>query len=115
MKKYANKDQKIVRIGSLCELCYLKGSELTGAQRKYKGRVVFLGDRVRDQHGATAVFEEMPSSPASMEASRFCDAYGSLPGHIIMQADAEQAYPQAELGGNTETWIKVSSRYRGPN
>jgi len=65
-----------------------------------KGRVVFLGDRVKDQHGAAAVFEELASSPAGMEASKFCDAYGLIPGHAIMQADAEQAYTQADMRGN---------------
>ena len=64
-----------VHIGQLLELCYLKGSELKEGHpgRKYKGRVVFLGDRVRDQHGCSAVFEELSSSPAGMEASKFSD------------------------------------------
>ena len=32
-----------------------------------------------------------------------------------MQADAEQAYTQAELKGKNETWIKVPTRYRDPD
>ena len=43
---------KVIHLGSLLELCYLKGSELSELERKYKGRVVFLGDRVKEQHGA---------------------------------------------------------------
>ena len=39
------------------------------------------------------------SAPATMEAAKYCDAYGLLAGHDIMQADAEQAYVQAELKG----------------
>ena len=58
-------------IGSLHELCVEKGSELEPGNpaRKFKGRVVFLGDRVKDEHGHVAVFEEMASSPAGLEAS----------------------------------------------
>ena len=82
-------------MGSLLELCYLKGSELSELEQKYKGRVAFLGDRVKDQHGATAMFEDLASSPAGMEASKFCDAYGMIAGHRSEAADAEQAYTQA--------------------
>ena len=72
------KSKKVVHIGSLHELCTEKGSELPADDpgRKYKGRVVFLGDRVRDQHGRIAVFEEMTSSPATMEASKMIDFLG---------------------------------------
>jgi len=79
--------------------------------RKYKGRVVFAGDRVKDQHGAVAVFEELASSPAGMEASKVCDAYGMLAGNVLQSSDAEQAYCQADLDG-TETWIRVPATKR---
>ena len=84
VKRQANKEKRIVHLGSLCELVYQKGSELPEGHpdRKLKGRVVFLGDRARDQFGAAAVFEELTSSPAGMEASRFCAFYGCLPGHV---------------------------------
>ena len=61
----SKKTGKTIHLGSLLELCYLKGSELApGSEgRKYKGRVVFLGDRVKDQHGAVAVFEELAPPP----------------------------------------------------
>ena len=102
-------------LGSLMELCYLKGSELdeNDLGRKFKGRVVFLGDRVKDQYGATAVFEELASSPAGIEASKLCDGYGLLPGHKCEAADAEQAYTQADMKG-TETWIRIPPHKRDP-
>ena len=67
---------------------------------------MFLGDRVKDQYGAAAVFDELASSPAGMEASKFCDAYGLLEGHKVECADGLQAYCQAPMGG-TECWITV--------
>ena len=86
----------------MLELCYLKHSDLSEDKQKLKGRVVFLGDRVRDQYGTAAVFEALASSPAGMEASRFVDAYGLMTDddgneHHTQQADAEQAYTQALL------------------
>ena len=35
--------------------------------------------------------------------------YGCQPGYDVEQADAEQAYVQADLGG-TETWIMLPER-----
>ena len=75
--------------------------------RKFKGRVVFLGDRVKDGEGYAAVLEELGASPASMEASKFCDMWGIMPGHSIESADAEQAYCQAKLLGTKQTWVRL--------
>ena len=69
VKARADKAGETIHLGSLCELVYEKHSELAPDKRKLKGRVVFLGNQVKDQHGACAVFEEMASAPAGMEAS----------------------------------------------
>ena len=81
-----------------------KGSELKEGDinRKMKGRVVFLGDRVKDGEGNYAIFEELSSSPAAMSSGNFADAYGSMPGNIIETADGEQAYPQAKMSSLTK-------------
>jgi hypothetical protein len=41
-----------------------------------------------------------------MEAAKAADCYGLFPGHAVEQADAEQAYTQAKLGG-TPTWVRL--------
>ena len=114
----ANKRGELIHIGSMLELCYLKHSELAEEHQKLKGRVVFLGDRVRDQYGAAAIFEALASSPAGIEASRFVDAYGCMStdgeAHIIEQADAEQAYTQANMDSLHPTWIRVPPHLRTP-
>ena len=112
-QKESKQRKRIVHLGSLCELIYLKGSELPKGHkdRKLQGRIVFLGDRVRGQFGLAAIFEELSSSPAGMEASRFCDFYGRCFGNVIDQADAVQAYTQSELPPGT-TYIKLPGRYR---
>ena len=98
-----------IHIGSLHELCVQKGSELKDGNplKVLKGRVVFLGDRVRDGWGNAAVFEELSSSPASMEAGKMCDLWGSMPGHTIQAADGTQAYCQSELRGSKKTWVRL--------
>jgi hypothetical protein len=83
-------------VGRIFEICVEKGSELPvgDPNRKYKGRVVFQGNNVKDENWQAALFNEMSSAPASMEASKACDAFGLLPGHATQQCDAEQAYIQ---------------------
>ena len=78
-----------------------KGSELAEGDpnRKFKYRVVFQGNNVVTQNWEAALFQDLGSSPASMETSKAADAYGSMLGHDLQQADAEQAYVQAFLEG----------------
>ena len=89
VKAEANRKGEVIHVGALHELCFEKGSELEvgDPNRKYKGRVVFLGDRVRDQSGQAAVFEELSSSPAALEAGKLCDLYGSMMRQVQSAAD----------------------------
>ena len=77
--------------------CVEKGSELPkgNPQRKFKGRVVFRGNQVRDEDHYMATFQDMGSAPASMASGKFCDFLGLLPNWRLMQADAVRAYTQA--------------------
>ena len=104
--KEAQRTGKKIHIAYLFGICVLKGSELPPGHenRKYKYRVVFQGNRVVDEEWQAAQFEDLGSSPATLESSRACDLYGCSPDHDIEMADAEQAYVQAELKG-VETWI----------
>ena len=68
-------------------------------RKKYKCSVVFQGDYVIDHNWEIAIFQDLGSSFASMEAGKVAYAYGSFSDHGIQQADAEQAYIQAELEG----------------
>ena len=88
-------------VGRIFEICVEKNAELPADNpaRKFKGRVVFQGNQVRDENWEAAMFQELSSCPATMEASKSADCYGLLPGHAIQQADAEQAYTQSKLGG----------------
>ncbi len=52
------------------------------------------------------MFQDLGSQPASMEAGKAADCYGLFAGHDIEQADAEQAYVQADLEG-TVTYVAL--------
>ena len=97
-----------VHIGRIFEICTLKGSELPEGDpnRKHKGRTCFQGNNVFDESSDYAIFAEMSSSPASMEAAKILDAYGSQPCHSKEQADARQAYTQAIFTG-VPTWLRL--------
>ena len=51
-----------VHFASLMDICHLKNAELETKHQKYKGRVVFRGDIVKDDSGSYAVFTEQGSS-----------------------------------------------------
>ncbi len=104
----AKNKNKEIQFGWLFGICVEKNSELptNNPARKFKGRVVFQGNRVVNQNWDMAVFQDMGNSPATMDASRACDCFGCFPGHNVQIADAEQAYIQADLKGN-DCWITL--------
>eukprot|EP00959_Pyramimonas_sp_CCMP1952_P090271 1889641-Pyramimonas_sp.AAC.1 len=80
---------KTAHFGRLFATRVEKNSELPlgHKDRKYTGRVVFDGSSVRDQKNDVALFQELSSSPATMQASKAADTYGLFEGHSIEQAD----------------------------
>ena len=81
-------------------------------RRKFKGRAVLGGDDVRDEVGCWALFQDLGSCPATMEAARAADAYGCMPGNAAQQCDAEPAYTQAMYAGTPPLGF-VSQRRNG--
>ena len=95
-------------LGFLFGLMVEKGSEFPeGDPRRYfKYRVVFQGNNVKDQNWDVALFNEMASTPATMEASRIADIYSCFQGCTMEGRDVEQAYLQAKLEG-TPTYVML--------
>ena len=89
------------------DICVEKNSELDedDPRRKYKGRVVYGGNRVWDEYGDAAMFEDVNSCPSTMEAAKSAYAYGLFKGNTVQTADATQAYTQAGLDNSVaEHW-----------
>ena len=110
---------KKAHFGMVAELCFEKGSELLPGdpERKFKGRHVFLGDNVKDEFFNWAEFENLGSSPPTMEACRDVDALSCFPGYEQTTSDATSAYTQEWCGGkkipDVETWVSIP-RHRWP-
>jgi hypothetical protein len=86
VKKRYNDLSQAVHVGDLLEVCVQKGHELPDTpenkvKKKYKGRVVYGGHRVRDQTGQAALFQELHSCPATATASRVADTIGLFEGY----------------------------------
>jgi len=105
----AKRDGRTIHVGRIFDICVEKNHELppSDPRRKFKGRVVFGGNNVRDQNSEAALFQDLGSSPATMEASKFCDMFSLLVGHSAQQADAVSAYTQAKLDSRNETWVRL--------
>ena len=77
-----------VHVGRVFDMCVEKNSELPpdNPNRKFKGRVVFEGCYVKDESNNWAIFAEIASCPAAMQAGRVTDAYGLMQNSSIEQA-----------------------------
>ena len=69
-----------VHFASLVVICHLKNAELEAKHQKYKGRVVFRGDIVKDNSGFHAVFTEQGSSVSRITVVKIMDIISRLPG-----------------------------------
>ena len=101
----ANAAGETIHMGRVFGIMVEKNYE-TPEYSKYKYRVVFQGNNVFTQNHEAAVFQNQGSAPASMETGKSTDFYGCLRGHELEQADAMQAYVQADLEG-TVTWVTL--------
>ena len=86
-----------VHFASLMDICHLKNAELEAKHQKYKGRVVFRGDIVKDDSGSYAVFTEQGSSQSRMTAAKIMDIISRLPGCDGQAADAVSAKTQVKM------------------
>ena len=69
----AQRDKNKVHFASLTDICHLKNAALEPKFQKFQGRVVLLGDIVKDDSGAYAVFTEQGSSASQMTAAEVMD------------------------------------------
>ena len=98
--------------GFVFDIGVVKHSELDASKHKPKGRVVFGGHAVRDEHGLEAQFADQGSSASFLAAAKLADGVSLLPGCAGQQSDAVSAYTQAKLGagmrgGTVCTWVEL--------
>ena len=102
-----------VHFARIFPIFFEKSSELLGGDpdRKFKGRRVAQGNDVKDENSHAAIFQELSSFPATLEAAKSVVAYGRMKGNETQQRDAQQAYVQSELGG-IGTWVSLPKMLR---
>ena len=98
-------------MGYVLGICVEKNAELDASLRKFKGRVVFRDNQVYGQSQYYAIFHDLGSSPATLQAAKAVDFFGCLPNHVLEVVDAEQAYIQAEMKGDP-TWVCLPPKAR---
>ena len=106
---------RAIHLGRLFDICVLKGSELPEGHpnRKWKGRVVFGGNNVQDEHGLAATFPDAGSGASYASASKLLDTVARLPGCLGEQSDAPAAYTQADMyeedieDNDTPTYVQL--------
>ena len=103
-----------VHFGSIMELCHLKHAELSKELQKYKGRIVFRGDIVKDEDGVYAVFSEQGAAASKVEAARFVDALARMPGCGGFNVDAIKAFNQIKLPDTCPSTWRSMPRHRWP-
>ena len=88
-----------VHLAFLFGLMVEKGAEYEPGdpRNKFKYRVGLRGNDIKDQSFEVALFQEMATTPTSLEASRFCDLLGLLVGNITEGRNVEQAYLLADM------------------
>ena len=105
-----------VHFASLMDICHLKNAELEAKHQKYKGRVVFRGDIVKDDSGSYAVFTEQGSSASQLTAAKVMDIISRLPGCDGQAADALSSYTQVKMEDAPkcpDIWIRLP-RHKWP-
>ena len=104
-----------VHLADLLVVSSIKNAEMGPGHQKHKARIVFRGDAVRDVgSGALAFFKELHSLPSNLQSVHATIWYGLLAGHTCQASDAYQAYLQANLATEAETWIHLPRPLRLP-
>ena len=80
-----------IHLGELMSIASIKFFEMAPEYHKYKGRVCFRGDAVKDQNGAAAIFQELSANPTNVHDANANLAFGMIPGHSTTQSDALRA------------------------
>ena len=105
LKREAQESNRSVKIADILTLCGEKFSELPEEFRKFKGRVVYRGDKIYDELGNLVQFTDTATNPTAITALNLALWFSCLPGNTVSASDAVQAFLQAILP--EETWVAL--------
>ena len=90
-----------IKVAELLTPCGIKHFELDPSQWSWKGRIVYRGDRVFDEHHNLTLFEETATTPTSLVALNVALWYA------CSCSDAVQAFLQLELDDEDYTYVII--------
>ena len=105
LKSQAKELGMTVHIASLHTLCGVKHWEQPIEQHKYKGRIVYRGDLIKNESDELVLYADTATTPTSLVALNLALFFGTCKDNTISLSDAVQAFLQAPL--EEETWVLV--------
>ncbi|CAE6921679.1 RE1 [Symbiodinium sp. CCMP2592] len=105
LKREARQTNRNVKIADILTLCGEKFSELPEEFRKFKGRVVYRGDKIYDELGNLVQFTDTATNPTAITALNVALWFACMPGNTASSSDAIQAFLQSVLP--EETWVAL--------
>jgi hypothetical protein len=96
-----------IKVAELLTLVGIKHHELEPSQWKWKGRIVYRGDQVRDQDNNLLLFDQTATTPTSLIALNAAIWYACRKGHAASCSDAIQAFLQSELDDSDLTYVII--------
>eukprot|EP00435_Cladocopium_sp_Y103_P013784 s3013_g3.t1 len=99
-RKARQKGEKI-KIAEVLTQCGIKHHEMSPEHHRYKGRIVYRGDAIRDEHHQYVLFEDTATTPTALAALNLTLWFGCMT--TLSCADCIQAYLQCDL--DDKTWV----------
>ena len=98
--------KELYHFGELLTICSIKHAE-SPELAIHKGRICYMGNCAKDQHGKAAIYQDLSSSPTGIFDVNACIAYGCCPGNRVTAADAIKAYVQSLLKSKHDTYVAI--------
>lgn len=96
-----------IKVAELLTLVGIKHFELEPSHWKWKGRIVYRGDQVRDQDNNVLLFDQTATTPTSLVALNVALWFACLSGNVASCSDAIQAFLQSELDDDDLTYVII--------
>ena len=101
LRKKSTDEGTSIKLAEVLTLCGDKHHEMSPEHHKYKGRIVYRGDAVRDEHHQHVFFEDTATTPTALAALNLTLWWGCMT--VLSCADCIQAYLQCDL--DDCTWV----------
>ena len=101
LKRVARARGEPVKVAEVLTLCGIKHFEMSEEHHKYKGRIVYRGDQIRNEENQLVLFEETATTPTALAALNLALWFGC--STCVSCADCVQAFLQSPL--DDQTWV----------